>query len=123
MNNKAACDVCCGAGGSVICLTVLAWLILPSVVSAVGGQIGSVQPILIPIALLAVLLVSSGLWLGAKNHGHGEPLMVSLVGGVATVTGLLFSPAIAALGLVTIAGAIGWNYLAAQQQRDLEDLS
>ena len=123
MNHRTTCNVCCGGGGLVICLAILAWLLLPSVVSAVGGQLGSLQPILIPLVLLALLLVSSGLWLGTRDHGRGEPFMVSLVGGVATITGLLVSPAVAVVGLATIAGAIGWNYRATRHQRFLEDLS
>lgn len=123
MNHRTTCNVCCGSGGVVICLAVLAWLLLPPVVSAVGGRLALHEPILILLVLLALLLVSTGLWLGTRDHGRGEPFMVSLVGGVATVTGLLVSPAVAVVGLATIAGAIGWNYRAARHQRRLEDLS
>ncbi len=123
MRCDTSCNICCGAGGSIACLALLAWLVLPGVVTAFGAQLASLDPILIAVIVIALGLVSGGLWLGAKTHGRGEPFMVSLVGSAATIIGLVASPVVAVLGLLTVGGAIAWNHLVTVRQRRLESLS
>ena len=122
MNRETTCIVCCGAGGSVACIAVVAWLALPPIVSALGGQLALPNPVLIPLIVLALVFVSGGLGLAVKSHGRVEPLLVSLLGAVTVLTGIFMSPPVAALGVLMVAGAIGWNYLATVERRQLERL-
>ena len=114
MNREISCNVCCGAGGIIYALALVAWLGVPAAIAAlsfVGLQLGSLNPVLAPVIVVALGLVSIGLWLGTKSHGHGEPFMVGLVGSAATVVGLLAAPAVATLGFFIVAGSIAWNQL------------
>ncbi len=125
MNRETTCSVCCGAGGSIAALALLCWLGIPPILTAlsfVGVQFGSVNPVLTPLIVLALGLVSGGLWLGAKSHGRGEPFMVGLVGATATVIGLFAGPAIATFGFLIVAGSVGWNQLLLHRHRQLEQL-
>ena len=126
MNRETTCTACCGAGGSIAGLAFLLWLgIRPALgaLSFLGVQLESINPLLTPLIVLALGLVSGGLWLGAKSHGHGEPFMVGLVGATATVVGLFAAPAIATFGFLIVAGSIGWNQLFLHRHRQLERLS
>ncbi len=126
MNRETTCNVCCGAGGSIAALALLLWIGLPPFLTAlsfVGVQFASVNPVLTPLIVLALGLVSGGLWLGAKSHGRGEPFMVGLVGATATVIGLLAAPAIATFGFLIVAGSIGWNQLILHRHRQMEHIS
>ena len=114
MTRETTSNVCCGMGGLVCGLAFLLWLgLTPAMagLSLLGLKMASMSPIVLPLAIVALGLISSGLWLGAKSHGHGEPFMVSLVGAAATVLGMTVAPAVATFGLLIVAGSIGWNQL------------
>ena len=126
MNRETTCNVCCGTGGSIAGLVFLAWIGLPPALTALsflGVQLGSLNLVLAPLIVVALGLVSGGLWLGTKSHGRGEPFMVGLVGATATVIGLFTAPAVATFGFLIVAGSIGWNQLFLHRHRQLEQIS
>ena len=123
MNDQKSCNVCCTTGGTFAGLAILAWFGVPAVfgvLSFLGVQIGALNPVFALVIVAALGLVSTGLYLGAKVHGRGEPFMVSVVGGVATVIGLFAAPAVAVFGLLVVAGSIGWNQLIVHRTRQHE---
>ena len=112
MNRASSCHMCCGAGGGIAAMALLLWLGVPaavSVLSAIRFPVPAVSPWLAPVIVGALGLVTVGLWLGVRSHGRAEPLMVGLVGSVATVVGVLAWAPVALLGFATVAGAILWN--------------
>ena len=112
MNRASSCHMCCGTGGVVALLALAAWLGLPIVaafLSAIGVQLATVNPLLVPVMIAALGLVQVGLWLGFKSHGNAEPFMIGLVGSASTVIGLLVWTPAAVLGFITIAGTIVFN--------------
>jgi len=114
MDRETTCGVCCGAGACIAGCAFLLWLGLPplmGVVSFLGLRVSPVDLVLLPVVAVALGLVSGGLWLATKSHGRGEPFMVSLVGAAATIVGMMASPAVATLGVLTVAGSIAWNQL------------
>ncbi len=114
MKRTTICGMCCGSGGTIACLAILAWLGAPTIIAAVssiGLGFTPSSPVLIPVIIVALILTGWGLWLGFRAHGRAEPFMVGLVGAAATVAGLFTWPAIAVIGFGTVIGAIAWSTL------------
>ena len=126
MNRESSCQMCCGAGGGIAAIALLAWLGIPAavgVLSALGLRITALDPWLVTVIIGALGLVTVGLWLGVRSHGRAEPLMVGLVGSVTTVVGVLTWAPVALLGFATVAGAILSNQRLLTRQARFEATS
>ena len=108
MNCGFSCRVYCGKGSSIALLALVACLGIAAArsLSFVGWRLAHIDVVLVPAIAVALGLVTVGLWLGAKSHGRGDPLMVGIVGSLATVLGTLFWPPAALLGTMGVAGAV-----------------
>ena len=114
MKRTTTCGMCCGSGGTIAGLAILAWLGAPTIIAAVssiGLGFTLTSPVLIPVIVVALILTGWGLWLGFRTHGRAEPFMVGLVGAAATVAGLFTWKAIAVIGFGTVIGTIAWSTL------------
>lgn len=114
MNRSTSCHLCCSGGGVIAALALTVWLGLPIALSALSRiwlGFASVDPILVPLIVVALGVVMFGLWLGVKSHGRAESFMIGLVGSTATVIGLLAYTPVAVFGFLIVTGAIGANQL------------
>lgn len=112
MNRSRSCGIRCGSGGTLACVALLCWFGVPAAVAAVsrlGLGFALVNPILIPIIVAALGLVAWGLWLGVRSHGRAEPLMIGLVGSLATIIGLFTWEAMALMGFLIVIGAVAFS--------------
>ena len=111
MNCVFSCRVYCGKGSSIALLALVVWLGITAArsLSFVSWRLAHLDVVLVPAMAVALGLVTAGLWLGAKSHGRGDPLMVGIVGSLATVLGTLFWPPAALLGTMGVAGAVVAN--------------
>ncbi len=109
MRSSTSCNLCCGAGGAIVCLALLAWFGIPlasGLLAAVGAGVAKMSPPLLPVIVGAFAVVGFGLWLGLRSHGRPEPFFIGLLGSVATVIGLLTWVPVAVLGFLVTAGSV-----------------
>jgi len=101
------CDavvVICGLPVLVVAVAIYA------LVKLVGGLDWSLPPAAsIPLSIIAGLATLWGLWLGARVHGRGEPLMLGAFGLVVAVAGFLLSAPLAIVGVLLVLGAALWS--------------
>ncbi len=119
-----SCRICCGKGGSIALLALVAWLGITAArsLSFVGSRLAHLDVVLVPAMAVALGVVTTGLWLGAKSHGRADPLMVGIAGSLATVLGTLFWLPAALLGAIGVAGAVVANQWFLRRQAHLPTL-
>ncbi len=109
MRCSTSCGMCCGTGGIIAGLALLAWLGLPAalaVLSSIGFDFTLASPTLVPIIVGALGLIALGLWLAFRTHNRVEPFMVGALGSAATIIGMLTWAPVAVMGFLVVSGAI-----------------
>ncbi len=118
---STSCRMCCGTGGIIAGVAVLAWFGLPAflrLLSTTGLDFTLSNPVLVPIVVGALGVIALGLWLGVRSHGRIESFMIGVLGAAATIVGMLMWAPVAVMGLFIVVGAIAASqvYLRAARQ-------
>ena len=111
--SRTCCSSACHCDAAVVVcrLPVLVVVVaIYALVKVVGGLDWSLPPAAsVPLSVVAALATFWGLWLGARVHGRGEPLMLGAFGLAVAATGFLLAAPLALVGVLIVLGAALWS--------------